>query len=290
MDTLKNLITVDCEEWFVAEALKRYFTHKDWDKLQSTVVRNSRKLLDMFYHHKVKATWFMLGWVADRHADLVQEIASEGHEIACHSYYHRKIDTLTPQEFEEDVNMAITAILKATGIRPVGFRAPSWSINPSSSWAFDIMSRLGFEYDSSIFPIKHDIYGMPKGPRTTFKIKVDNDNTLFEIPASTYRFFGKNIPIAGGGYLRHSPYWYTKMMINRVNRKGQPVVAYIHPWELDPDPPQIDGLSKIETIRMYGSTSLLEHKFDQLLSDFEFTTMIDYLQDFKKRPIGFNRA
>ncbi|RKX22961.1 MAG: polysaccharide deacetylase family protein [Candidatus Zixiibacteriota bacterium] len=287
MSSIKNLLTVDCEEWFVTETLINHFSRDEWDKLNSTVTKNSHKLLDIFYRHKVKATWFVLGWVADHHSDLIQEIMNEGHEIACHSYYHRRISTLTREEFEKDTQMAIDALIKAVGVRPYGYRAPSWSINPSVPWAFEVLAKLGFSYDSSIFPIKHDIYGMPKGPRTTFKMKIDNDNTLFEIPASTYRFMGKNYPIAGGGYLRHSPYWFTKMMIKKSNKKGQPVVAYIHPWELDSDPPKISGLSKIQNMRMYGSVNILARKFDKLLGDFEFTTMNEYIQQFRKRTIGF---
>jgi polysaccharide deacetylase family protein (PEP-CTERM system associated) len=287
MDKAVNLLTVDCEEWFVAEALASHHSRDEWDRLTSTVVKNSRRLLDMFYHYDVKATWFILGWVAERHQDLLQEIANEGHEIACHSYYHRRVDMMTPDEFRMDTRRAVSAIIQATGNMPFGFRAPSWSINTNVTWAFEILAELGFIYDSSVFPIKHDIYGVPHGPRHTFKMKIDNDKTLYEIPASTYRLFGKNIPVAGGGYLRHSPYWYTRQVIRSLNKRGRPALVYIHPWELDPDPPRVEGLSAVQKFRTYGSTSLLTHKLNSILRDFQFTTMIEYLDGFRQQQIGF---
>lgn len=282
-----NLLTVDCEEWFVAEALAGKLPREQWESLPSTVVRNSQRLLDLLYKHKAKATWFVLGWVADRHRELLREITNAGHEIACHSYYHRRVDSLTEEEFRRDTSLAVEAIANAVGYRPLGYRAPSWSVNPSVPWVMKVLADFGFEYDSSIFPIKHDLYGMPQGPRHTFKIKVSDDQTLHEIPASTIRLFGRNIPIAGGGYLRHTPYWYTRQVVRRLNRKGHPAVVYIHPWELDPNPPPLEGLSMVQRLRTYGSTEILLHKLDKMLSDFEFSTMIDYLAEFKRKPIGF---
>ena len=286
MPSILNLLTVDCEEWFVAEALANRLDRSQWDSLPTTVARNCERLLDLFYKHQVKATWFMLGWVADRHKDLMQTIVNEGHEIACHSYYHRRVDQLSPEEFKKDTERAIDAIFRAIGNRPYGYRAPSWSINQNTPWAFEILAQLGFEYDSSIFPIKHEFYGVPQGPRYTFRLTSEN-GSLFEIPASTYRMFGQNIPIAGGGYLRHIPYWYTRKMIRSLNKKGQPVMTYIHPWELDPNPPSLSGLSAMQKLRTYGSISILSHKFERLLSDFEFTTVFGYLSDFRRRQIGF---
>ncbi len=287
MANVLNLLTVDCEEWFVAEALADRLDRSEWDSLQTTVARNCERLLDMFYKYRVSATWFMLGWVAERHKDLLQMIVNEGHEIACHSYSHRRVDQLTPEQFREDTQRAVDAIMRAIGNRPFGYRAPSWSINETTPWAFEILTELGFEYDSSIFPIKHDFYGVPQGPRQTFKIRAANGGTLHEIPASTYRVLGQNIPIAGGGYFRHIPYWYTRSMIRSLNRRGQLVMTYIHPWELDPSPPTLGGLSAMQRLRTYGSTSILARKFERLLGDFEFTTMYGYLSDFKRRRIGF---
>jgi polysaccharide deacetylase family protein (PEP-CTERM system associated) len=244
-------------------------------------------LLNILHNNHIKATWFVLGWVAEKYPEIIQEINHFGHEIACHSFHHKRIDTMTPDEFRKDTERAINAIFKAVGNQPLGYRAPSWSINDSNTWAFEILSEFGFRYDSSIFPIKHDIYGWPDGPRFSFKMKFNNGNSLIEIPATTYRLFGKNIPLGGGGYFRHSPYWYTKNLINNLNSKNHPVVFYVHPWEIDGDLPRIEGLSMINKFRSYSSTTLLKHKMIKMIKQFDFTTFADYLQLFKMKKIGF---
>jgi polysaccharide deacetylase family protein (PEP-CTERM system associated) len=285
--TTTNLLSVDLEEWFVVDILKDRYDYNDWDSLQSNVVKNARRLLGLFRKHNAKATWFSLGWVARHYPDLLQEIVNEGHEVACHSFYHRRVDQLKPDTFREDTLRAVDAIFMAIGNKPIGYRAPSWSMNAKTPWAFEILAQIGFEYDSSIFPIKHDIYGMPSGPRQLFKMTFENNLSMWELPASTFRFFGRNIPLAGGGFFRHSPYWWSRKLINYINRKGQPAVVYIHPWEFDPDPPRIEGLSPLQRFRTYGSTSILLYKFDRLLSDFNFITIAEYITSQKKRQIGF---
>lgn len=287
METTRNIFTVDLEEWFVVEALSGRYQRDDWGSLPSLVVKNSLRLLDLLNSYNVRATWFVLGWCADRYPDLIQEIFASGHEIASHSYYHRRVDILGRDRFRKDTEMAINAILKATGVLPYGYRAPSWSINSSAPWAFETLAEMGFLYDSSVFPIKHDIYGWPDGPRHLFKMEFGNGHTLYELPATTFRAFGKNIPVAGGGYFRHSPYWYSKKLIETLNKAGQPAVFYIHPWEIDPDLPRIDGLSLTQRFRTYSSTAILRHKVERLLNDFSFTTASDYMALFKKKKIGF---
>ena len=282
-----NLLTVDLEEWFVVEIFSERFEMTQWEELPSTVVRNTRRLLSLFERYDVRATFFVLGWIAQRYPDLLQELVNRGHEVACHSFGHRRVDKMSADDFRRDTEMAIDAIVKAIGNRPAGYRAPSWSINDSIPWAFQILADLGFEYDSSLFPIKHDIYGIPDGPRRLFKMTFDNGRYLYELPASTVRVLGKNIPLAGGGFFRHSPYWYSRRMVRKLNATGQPAVVYIHPWEFDPDPPRITGLSTLQKYRTYSSTSLLLYKFNKLLKDFEFTTVSDYLYRIKKRRIGF---
>lgn len=285
-----NLLTVDLEEWYVVEVLQQRFAFDDWPALKSTVVTNTRNLLRMFDRYQVNATFFVLGWVAEKHPHLVAEIADSGHEVACHSYRHRRVDKLSPEAFREDTVRALEAIVRATGDRPRGYRAPSWSLNGSCTWAFKILADLGFEYDSSIFPIKHDLYGMPDGPRHLFKMYFDNGLSLWEMPSTTFRVFGLNLPMAGGGYLRHSPYWYTRNMVSRLNAQKQPAMVYIHPWELDPNPPGVSGLSPIQRFRVYGSTALFGQKLERLLSDFEFTTITDYINTYGKKRIGFERT
>lgn len=287
MDSEVNLLTVDMEEWFVVEALSERYNRDRWQEMPSTLVKNSLRLLELFRRHDVRATFFVLGYCAEMYPDLIAEIHANGHEIACHSYFHRRVDQLDPQEFRLDTRRAVNAIVKACGDRPIGYRAPSWSINDSVPWAFEILSELGFEYDSSIFPIKHDLYGMPKGPREMFRMKFDQGRFLYEVPASTYRLLWWNLPIAGGGYLRHCPYWYSRRIINRLNRHGRPAVVYIHPWEIDPEPPPVAGLTAVQRLRTYGSTATLVIKLEKLLSDFRFTTIQHYIQKQRQRQIGF---
>jgi polysaccharide deacetylase family protein (PEP-CTERM system associated) len=277
------------EEWFVVEALAGRFDYDDWPSLPSTLHRNCDRLLRLFDRHRVRATFFTVGWCAERHPDLMGRIARQGHEIACHSYRHRRVDQMTPEQFREDTSKAMRIIQETTGVKAVGYRAPSWSINDSVPWAFEILAELGLEYDSSIFPIKHDLYGMPHGPRNLFRMTFDGGRFLYEMPASTMSVLGHNVPIGGGGYLRHSPYWYTRAMMRRINRAGQPVVVYVHPWEIDPDPPPVSGLSPLQRFRTYGSTGTLEYKLDKLLNDFEFVATIDYVRLTTRNRIGFER-
>jgi len=288
MATESNVLTVDLEEWFVVEALAGRYPQDEWKELPSTLERNTTRLLQVFQRYDVRATFFVLGYCAERFPDLIAEIYANGHEVACHSYTHRRVDQLDPEEFRLDTRRAVNAIIKACGARPLGFRAPSWSINDSVPWAFEILSELGFEYDSSIFPIKHDLYGMPKGPRELFRMKLSEGRFLYELPASTYRLLWWNLPIAGGGYLRHCPYWYSRRMIERINRRGKPAVVYIHPWEVDPEPPPVSGLSSVQRLRMFGSTGILGIKLEKLLRDFSFTTALHYIQKQRKRKIGFH--
>ncbi len=285
-----NVLTVDLEEWFVVEALAERIPQSEWHEHKSTLIPNVRRLLHMFARRNVRATWFVLGWCAELQPALMREIVDYGHEIACHSYKHTRVDTMTAQQFREDTKRATGAIAEASGLRPIGFRAPSWSINQSTPWAFEILAELGYIYDSSIFPIKHDIYGIPEGPREAFKMTLPNNRTLWEIPASTVRFMGQNLPVGGGGYLRHSPYWYSRSMVKRLNSIGRPAIVYMHPWELDPDPPIVPGLSATQRFRMYGSTDTFALKLDRLLSEFEFATMSAYLGSISRRPIGFEQA
>ena len=289
MNNQPNFLTVDLEEWYVAEALADLLPMEKWDSYPSTVERNTRRLLDLFDRAQVRATFFTLGWCAERHPELIREIDRAGHEVACHSYRHGKISQMSNEEFRKDTERAIDAIGSAVGFRPRGYRAPSWSVTPQVNWAFEALVDLGFSYDSSIFPIKHDLYGMPTGPRQLFRMKFDHGRFLYELPASTVRRWGQNIPFGGGGYLRHSPYWYTRRQVRRANAAGEPVVVYVHPWEIDPDPPVIDGLSWLQRFRTYGSTGTLLQKLDRLLTDFEFMAAEDYIRTKTRGQIGFER-
>ena len=284
-----NILTVDLEDWFVVENLKENIDSQEWEKLPSRMEKTTEKLLDLFDTYGVRATFFVLGWIAEKYPRLINEIAVLGHEIGCHSYRHRRVDTMTPQEFKEDTKRAIDIIAEASGSLPIGYRAPSWSINSRVMWAYDILAELGFMYDSSVYPIKHDIYGEPDGPRTIFRLKTKSGKKIYEIPASTVSIMGKNFPVGGGGYLRHSPLWFTTKMIKKLNEHNLPAIVYIHPWEFDENQPRLQGVSWLQKYRQYGSTSTLIKKMEILLDSFDFCPAADYIKNIVRKPIGFGR-
>jgi len=285
----RNILTVDLEDWFVVENLKGAVNYDQWDVLPSRIKENTEKILALFDMHNVRATFFVLGWIAERFPDLINNISMQGHEIACHSYAHNRVDLLKQKEFRKDTERAVKAIYDACGVSPIGYRAPSWSINSKIEWAFEILADSGFLYDSSLYPIKHDIYGEPHGLRVIARMNLKNGNHIYEIPASTVKFMGKNFPVGGGGYLRLSPVWFTERMIRKLNRAGQPAVIYLHPWEVDENQPRVRNLSFLQRYRQYGSISLLIKKLDILLKKFDFCTAGDYISQLNKRPIGFDR-
>jgi polysaccharide deacetylase family protein (PEP-CTERM system associated) len=286
---IRNILTVDIEDWFATENLKGEIDFKQWNSLPSRVEKSTEKILELFSRHDIQATFFILGWIAKKYPLLINSIAALGHEIACHSFHHNRIDLLNEKDFRKDTQMAVRAIEDACGITPVGYRAPSWSINSNIPWAFEVLAQLGFLYDSSLYPIKHDIYGEPHGLKVISRMKLESGNYLYEIPASTIRILGKNFPVGGGGYLRLSPLWFTEMMIKKLNRINRPVVIYIHPWELDEDQPRIIKLSAFQKYRQYGSIPLLTRKLDILLKKFAFCTAGAYINQLRRRPIGFDR-
>ncbi len=284
-----NILTVDLEDWFVVENLKGNIDYRQWDELPSRVVANTERLLNLFEKNDLRATFFVLGWVADRFPNLIETVAAAGHEIACHSYRHIMVKTVDRETFRSDTEMAIRVIRNACGLAPVGYRAPSWSIDSSTPWAFEILADLGFAYDSSIFPVKHDIYGDPHGPQEIFRMKLESGRSLFEIPASTLPLWGKNLPVCGGGYLRHSPLWYTAGIIRKLNRIGRPAVVYVHPWEVDQKLPRMKGLSLLQKYRQYGSINTMMRKLERLLEEFQFCRARDYIERLTRKPIGFGR-
>lgn len=286
---VKNIITVDLEDWFVVENLKDVISFEQWNELPSRVEDTTTNLLNLFDDYDIQATFFTLGWIAKKFPSLIHKVASMGHEIACHSFHHNRIDLMNENEFREDTISAMRAIKNACGVTPVGYRAPSWSLNSKVSWAFEVLADLGFMYDSSIFPIKHDIYGEPGGPKKIFKMTLNGGKSLYEIPASTVAFMGKEFPIGGGGYLRHSPLWFTRRMIKKINNNGQPVVLYIHPWEIDNNQPRLNNLSSLQRYRQYGSIATLQRKMKILLQEFDFCAARDYIEALKRKPIGFGR-
>jgi polysaccharide deacetylase family protein (PEP-CTERM system associated) len=278
-----NVITVDVEDYFHASAFDRVVRRDQWGSLESRVSASTDRLLAMFADAGVTATFFVLGWVGERFPELLTRILDNGHEVACHSYAHRLIYELSPREFRADVRRAKLVLEAATGKPVVGFRAPSYSITERSLWAFDILIEEGFTYDSSLFPVHHDRYGMPSAPRHVHVVD-RNGSLIWELPPSTVRWAGINLPMAGGGYLRLLPFAWTKRGIRRINRvEAKPAIFYVHPWELDPVQPRLP-VSPMTRIRHYHNLGRTEHRLDQLLRQFRFASVRDVMPEVHRPP------
>ena len=272
-----NAMSIDVEDYFHVSVFDGLVPRADWDRMESRVVANTQRLLAIFAEFSVRSTFFVLGWVADRFPGLVSEIAGQGHEIASHGYAHRLIYDQTRDDFREDVRRAKALLEDASGRRVLGYRAPSYSITPKSLWALDILADEGYQYDSSIFPIRHDRYGIPVSGRRPYRID-RAVGTLTEVPGSTTRIGPLNLPIAGGGYFRLLPYWWARWGISRVNRLERlPVVFYLHPWEIDPDQPRLPA-GRLSQLRHYRNLAQTEGRLRQLLTDFRFDTVASLIQ------------
>lgn len=268
-----NLLSIDVEEWFHTSALDRYIGISQWDDLASRVVPNVHRLLALLETRKTKATFFILGWVAERHPNLVREIADHGHEIASHGYRHRLIYDLTPGKFKDYLMRSKKGLEDIIGQPVAGYRATSFSIVTKTLWALDLIQEAGFLYDSSIVPIGyHDLYGVEGSPRYPYV----HANGVLEIPPSTLRLLGKNIPL-GGGYFRLLPYCLTKQGINRISREGQPAMIYLHPWELDVHCPRVENADLRTRVRQYVNIHRTEPRLTRLLDDFRWGAIIDYI-------------
>lgn len=261
----QSVISVDVEDYFQVEAFSKIIKREEWAQYPSRVEANTRRLMDLFDDCGVKATFFILGWVADKYPQIVREIVNRGHEPACHSYWHRLIYCLTPDEFRKDTIRAKNCIEQAAGREILGYRAPCFSITNRCLWALDILTDAGFRYDSSIFPIKHEWYGIADAPRQPFQIST-RSGMLAEYPIATFRFsHTPNLPVGGGGYLRLLPSWYTRLGIQRAWEEGLTVVAYIHPWEVDPEQPRISASLK-SRIRHYTNLAKTKERLTDLLA------------------------
>jgi polysaccharide deacetylase family protein (PEP-CTERM system associated) len=272
-----NAMSVDVEDYFQVSAFDSIVPRDSWASRESRVERNTERLLDLFHSRGVRATFFILGWVAERYPRLVTQIASHGHELASHGFHHQLVYTLTPGQFREDVRRAKATIEDAGGSAVRGYRAPSFSIVRTNLWALDVLIEEGHAYDASVFPIHHDRYGIPDAPRRPHRLD-RAAGSIVEVPASTVRLGGINVPIAGGGYFRQLPYAWTRWGISRVNRvDGDPVIFYIHPWEVDPDQPQLP-VSPLTRMRHYRNIDDTMRRLGQLLDDFAFDTIAAALQ------------
>lgn len=273
---IRNALTVDVEDYFHVSAFAKSINRHDWGNYPLRVEKNTRLLLDLFDEYQVKATFFVLGWVAERTRGLVEEIAVRGHEVACHGYSHQLVFNQSPEVFREETHRS-KQLLEDIVQTPVrGYRAASYSITERSLWALDILAETGFEYDSSIFPVRHDRYGIPDSPEFPHRLKTQKGLSLVEFPLSTARVFRYRLPVAGGGYFRLYPYALTKAGLMQVNRRESPFIFYLHPWEIDPDQPRISA-SWFSCFRHYNNLDKCESRLRSLMTDFQFGTAWDVL-------------
>jgi polysaccharide deacetylase family protein (PEP-CTERM system associated) len=273
-----NAMTVDVEDYFHVSVFDGVVPRSRWETLESRVERNTDRLLQIFADAGVQGTFFVLGWVAERHPALVRRIAGQGHEVASHGYAHRLVYDLTPSMFREDIRRSKAALQDAAGVPVEGYRAPSYSVTPRSLWALDVLIEEGFRYDSSIFPIHHDRYGIPVSSRHPYRL-TRPQGSIVEVPGSTVRWALFNFPVAGGGYFRILPYAWTRWGIARLNRAEQrPAVFYLHPWEIDPDQPRLTA-GLLSRFRHYRNLRETEGRLQRLLADFDFAPMQAVLRD-----------
>ncbi|MBO7922678.1 DUF3473 domain-containing protein [Alteromonas sp. K632G] len=271
LDNRLNAMTVDVEDYFQVSAFEGVVDKKDWDGISLRVGDNTHRLLDLFAKHDVKSTFFTLGWVAQRCPDVIKRIVNEGHELASHGLAHRRVTTMTPQEFKDDVQQSKQILEDIGGVVLKGYRAPSFSINENNVWAYEIIRDLGFTYSSSTYPIKHDLYGVPSWPR----FKYINDSGLVEVPIPTIRKNNENVGIGGGGYFRLYPYWLSRRRIFKYMKdESEPYSFYFHPWEIDEKQPRLTRAPWKSKFRHYINLSRMESKVEQLLKDYNWGTML----------------
>jgi polysaccharide deacetylase family protein (PEP-CTERM system associated) len=265
----RNAFSVDVEEHYQVEAFRGIIARDQWDRFESRVEVNTRRLLRLLEKRSITATFFMLGCVAERYPWLVRECVDAGHEIASHGWDHRPVTELTREEFRRDVRRTKNLLQQLGGVEVLGYRAPTYSIVKSTMWALEVLLEEGYRYDSSIFPIVHDRYGIPDAPRFPHRLKAPNGCELAEFPMSTVMLVGRRVPVAGGGYFRLMPYSLTRRALRGINRDGQPAMVYLHPWELDPDQPRlpVGPLTRFRHLVNVGKT---EARLVRLLGDFAF--------------------
>lgn len=269
-----NAMTVDVEDYFQVQAFFGAIERQSWECKALRVERNVDLILALFAHHSVVATFFTLGWIAEKCPQVVKKIAAAGHEIGSHGYDHTRADSQTEKEFREDVRKTKGILEDLSGQQVQGYRAATFSIGLNNLWAFEVLESEGYTYSSSINPIPHDLYGMPEAPR--FAFKPTPDAKIIEIPVTTTKFGKRNFPCGGGGYFRLLPYAAFRALVRRVNRiDAQPSMFYFHPWEVDPEQPRVSGISAKMRFRHYLNLNRMETRLDQLLSDFEWGRVID---------------
>jgi polysaccharide deacetylase family protein (PEP-CTERM system associated) len=267
---ITNALTIDVEDYFQVSAFAPYIARSEWEQRECRVEHNVHRILDLLSQRGVKATFFTLGWIAERYPNLVRAIVAQGHELASHGYGHERASDLSEQAFSDDIGRAKKLLEDLAGSEVRGYRAPSFSIGLGNLWAFDCLAAAGYRYSSSIYPIQHDHYGMPDAPRFAHQIR----DGLMEVPVTTLRMLGRNLPASGGGYFRLLPYGISRWMFKRVNADDQEsAVFYFHPWEIDTEQPRIAGIDRKTRFRHYVNIPRNFAKLEQLLSDFRWGRM-----------------
>lgn len=268
---------MDVEDYFHVAAFAKDIAPKDWGQCESRIEQNTDILIELFERYGAKGTFFVLGWVAERYPGLIRRIVEAGHEIASHGYSHELVYQQPPAVFRKETQRSKSLLEDITGTPVFGYRAASYSITEKSLWALDILIELGFKWDSSIFPIRHDLYGLPDAPRFPYLHQTERKLSIVEFPLSTAQILGQALPIAGGGYFRLYPYLLTQWGLRSINQEGQPFIFYLHPWEVDPQQPRIDS-SWFSRFRHYTNIDKCLPRLESLLSDFPFTTVSNVLQ------------
>ncbi len=281
-DRITNALTIDVEDYFQVSAFAPYIPRAEWDSRECRVERNVDRILGMLDDHQTKATFFTLGWIAERYPQLVRRISNEGHEVASHGFGHERASDLDRGAFDADIRRAKSVLEDLIGRRVDGYRAPSFSIGPTNLWAFESLARAGYRYSSSIYPIRHDHYGMPDAPRFMYR----PTDGLLEIPITTLRMFNRNLPSSGGGYFRLLPYALSRWMLRTVNAQDEEAaVFYFHPWEIDAAQPRIVGIDRRTRFRHYVNIDRMERRLYSLLGDFKWGRM-DHLFLHRAHPLS----
>ena len=277
-------MTVDVEDYFHVAALAKSIDRSRWDQMEYRAEASTRRLLDLFEESNIHATFFVLGWVARRSPELIREIARRGHEVASHGMSHKLVYNQTPEEFSRETYESKALLEDIIGVPVLGYRASTYSITRRSLWALDILSEAGFTYDSSIFPIRHDLYGIPDAPQVPSLIATPKGASIVEFPMSTAPMFGLRVPVSGGGYFRLLPYWLTRAGLRKLNDELQrPFIFYLHPWEVDPDQPRVRTSWK-SRLRHYTNLNRCEARLRRLIGEFRFGRVRDVLTDAALLP------
>jgi polysaccharide deacetylase family protein (PEP-CTERM system associated) len=275
-DGVVNALSVDVEDWFQVSAFEKVLPRSGWDALELRVAQNVERLLDLFARRGVKATWFALGWVAERAPEVIARIHAAGQEVASHGYQHERVSSLTEEAFRADLERAERALTAAAPVTLHAYRAPSFSFTRETAWAWRVLAERGYEVSSSVFPVKHDHYGIPDFPRGPVDVEVGG-RTVRELPMTTWRVLGRNVPASGGGWMRVLPPAVVRHAISKVNADGLPAVLYLHPWEVDPEQPRVSAAPWKSRFRHYVNLAKTLPRLDALLERFRWGTVREAL-------------